>query len=86
MFCHSKDVYIIYSKSIDPVHPDEQSRYQAVGRDSDVRIFVDESCVRFFSMNEIRDFARQSKFKVLASRVLPRNKYSRNYAVLEKVT
>jgi SAM-dependent methyltransferase len=83
---YSNDVYIIYSKSSEPIHPDERSRYRAVGRNAHVQIFVDRSCVRFFSMKEIRDFARQSKFRVLSNFVLPRNKYKRNYTVLEKVT
>jgi SAM-dependent methyltransferase len=81
----SKDVYIIYSKSSEQMHPDERSRYKAVGKNANVQIFVDRSCVRFFSMEEIRDFARQSKFRMLANFVLPRNKYRRNYTVLEKV-
>jgi SAM-dependent methyltransferase len=82
---YSKDVYIIYSKASEPTHPDERSRYQAAGRNAHVQIFVDRSCVRFFSMKEIRDFAQRSKFRLLANRKLPRNKYRRNYAVLEKV-
>jgi len=83
---YSKDVYIIYSKSTEPMRPNERSRYRAVGRNAHVQIFVDRSCVRFFSMAEVRDFARRSKFRVLANLVLPRNKYRRNYAILEKVT
>ena len=83
---YSKDVYMIYSKSSEQMHPDERSRYQAVSRSAHVQIFVDRSCVRFFSTKEIRDFARRSKFRLLTNRALPRNKYRRNYAVLEKLT
>ncbi len=82
----SEDVYLIYPKSCELTHPNERSRYTAVGRNDHVKIFVDRSCVRFFSMEEIRKFARQSKFKMLGNLVLPRNKYKRNYAILEKVT
>ena len=82
----SKDVYLIYSKSTELMRPNERSRYRAVGRNAHVQIFVDRSCVRFFSIAEVRDFARRSKFRVLANLVLPRNKYRRNYAILEKVT
>ena len=83
---YSNDVYMIYSKSSEQIHPDERSRYRAIGRNAHVQIFVDRSCVRFFSMKEIRNFARRSMFRLLANPVLPRNEYRRNYAVLEKVT
>ena len=80
---YSEDVYIIYSKSSKHKEPSERSRYEAAdsGR---VRIFVDNSCVRFFSVSEIREFAKQAGFRVVANFHLPRGKYSRNYAVLMK--
>ena len=83
---YSQDVYIIYSKSPEQIHPDERSRYKAVGKNATVQMFVDKSYVRFFSMKEIRAFARQSKFRVIGNLELPRNKYRRNYATLETVT
>ena len=72
-------------RSSEPKLPNERSRYKAAERNNHVQMYVDRSCVRFFSMSEIRDFARQSGFRVIASFVLPRNKYKRNYAVLEKI-
>jgi SAM-dependent methyltransferase len=82
----SKDVYLIYWKSSELTLPDERSRYEVVRRSKHVQIYVDDSCVRFFSMSEIRDFARRSGFKAIANFVLPRNKYKRTYSVLKKVT
>lgn len=82
---YSRDVYIIYPKLLKPLLPSERSRYEAARRSSQVQIYVDSSCVRFFSMSEIRGFARQSGFRVIANFVLPRNKYKRNYAVLKKI-
>jgi hypothetical protein len=82
---YSRDVYLIYPKLVKQKLPDESSRYEAAGRNNQVQMYVDRSCVRFFSMSELRRFARQSGFKVIANFVLPRNKYKRNYAVLEKV-
>lgn len=83
---HSRDVYIIYSKFSEPMSPNERSRYKAAGRSNHVQIYADRSWVRFFSMSEIRDFARHSKFRAIANFVLPRNKYKRNYAVFKKIT
>jgi SAM-dependent methyltransferase len=83
---YSRDVYLIYSKLSDPILPDERLRYKAARKSRDVRIYVDSSCVRFFSMAEIGDFARRSKFRAVANFILPRNKYKRNYVVLRKVT
>jgi SAM-dependent methyltransferase len=82
---YSRDVYIIYPRFSKTTLPNERLRYEAVGRSSDVEIHVDSSCVRFFSMLEIRDFARGSGFRLVANFVLPRNKYKRNYAVLRKI-
>jgi len=82
---YSRDVYLIYAKLLKPTLPDESSRYKAAERKNQVQMYVDRSCVRFFSMSELRRFARQSGFRVIANFVLPRNKYKRNYAVLEKI-
>jgi SAM-dependent methyltransferase len=82
---YSRDVYIIYPKSSEPMLPNERSRYEAVKKSNHVQIYVDNSCVRFFSMSEIRAFARHSGFKVIANLVLPRTRYKRNYAVLKKI-
>lgn len=82
---YSRDVYLIYPSLPLQKRPDEGLRYKAVGGIAHVQMYADRSCVRFFSMPEIRSFARRSGFKVTANFILPRDKYKRNYAVLEKV-
>ena len=81
---YSRDVYLIYPELSKENRPDERLRYEAA-RKAQVQVYIDRSCVRFFSMSEIRDFARHSGFKVTGNFLLPRNKYNRNYTVLEKV-
>ena len=81
---YSRDVYLIYPKSSKEDQPDERSRYEAA-TDTRVQMFVDRSCVRFFSIKEIRNFARRSGFRVISNFLQPRKKYKRNYAVLEKI-
>lgn len=83
---YSSDVYIIYSKFSERILPNERSRYETAKMSKHVQIYVDSSCVRFFSMSEIREFARHSGFRAIASFVLPRNKYKRNYVVLRKIS
>jgi SAM-dependent methyltransferase len=82
---YSRDVYIIYPSLHKLIVPGERSRYQADKRTSHVQVYIDSSCVRFFSVSEIRDFARKSGFRVISNFVLPRNDYKRNYVVLERV-
>ena len=80
----SKDVYIIYHNFSKPNIPNETLRYRAAQGRRLAQVYVDYSYVRFFSLAEMRSFARRSGFKVIANFLLPRNKYKRNYAVLEK--
>jgi len=80
---YSKDIYIIYSKSSKLRAPSEPSRYRAP-KGTHVQTYVDSSYVRFFSVSEIRDFARRSGFKMIANFMIPRKKYRRHYAVLMK--
>lgn len=80
----SRDVYIIYTRNSEPIIPDESSRYKAASRRKHVRVFFDTSCVRFFSIPEIRDLARRSRFRVIAGFALPWSKYKRSYMVLQK--
>ena len=80
---YSRDVYLIYKKYAKGSRPDEKLRYKA--SNPHVEVYVDRSCVRFFSMREIGRFARKSGFRVIGNFFLPRNKYKRNYAVLEKI-
>lgn len=82
---YSEDVYILYSKSSKLTEPSERSRYEAADT-GNVRIFIDNSCVRFFSVSELRKFAKQSGFRVVANFHLPRMKYDRNYTVLMKIS
>jgi SAM-dependent methyltransferase len=82
---YSRDVYLIYPSLPFQNRPDERLRYKATGQIARVQMYVDRSCVRFFSMPEIRWFARRSGFKVTSNYLLHRDKYKRNYAVLEKV-
>ena len=81
---YSRDVYLIYKKYSKENRPNEQLRYEAA-TNSHVQVYIDRSCVRFFSIREIRNFADQSGFKVIGNFLQPRNKYKRNYAVLEKI-
>ena len=81
----SRDVYIIYPKHFKITVPSERSRYQTDGRIKHLQVYIDSSSVRFFSILEIRDFARKSGYRVISNLVLPRNRYKRNYVVLKKV-
>jgi len=81
----SRDIYLVYPKRHDLGSPMEDSRYKAVNGRKDVQVYLDHSFVRFFSLAEIRKFARASGFKVVANLVLPRGQYKRNYAVLERM-
>ena len=80
----SLDLYAIYSKNSRPIVPDETTRYETTQGMGRVRVYLDHSYVRFFSLHEIRRFAKRSGFKLMANFLLPRNKYKRDYAVLEK--
>ena len=82
---YSADVYIVYSKTHKQILPNERSRYEAPRSSKHVQVFLDTSCVRFFSMSEIKQFAKHSGFKLIARFALPRNKYMRDYVVLQKV-
>jgi SAM-dependent methyltransferase len=81
----SRDVYLIYPKLSESMPPNEKARYGAADRSNDVQIYLDRSCVRFFSIAEIREFARLTGFKLLSNFMLPRKEYRRSYAVLRKV-
>ena len=81
---YSRDVYLIYHKYSKENRPDERLRYEAA-KDTHVQMYIDRSCVRFFSMREIRNFAGQSGFRIIGNFLQPRNKYKRNYIVLEKI-
>ncbi len=80
----SRDAYIIYHTSSRPSIPNEASRYKAAQRRDIAEVYVDYSYVRFFSLAEMRRFAKRSGFKVLGNFLLRRNNYKRNYAVLQK--
>ncbi len=80
----SRDAYLIYQRRGMPGVPNETSRYAAVRGNKDVQMYVDHSSVRFFSLSEIKKFARLSGFRLIGNHVLPRKKYKRNYAILEK--
>lgn len=82
---YSRDVYVIYPRLLEPLVPSERSRYRADQQHSHVQVYIDSSCVRFFSMSEIRGFARKSGFRIIGNFVLPRNKYKRNYVLLERL-
>jgi SAM-dependent methyltransferase len=81
---YSEDVYVIYSKYSKRRQPSEHTRYQSADS-GHVRVFLDKSCVRFFSVSEIREFASRSGFKMVANFQLPRNKYKRSYTALMKI-
>lgn len=83
---YSRDIYIIYPKFPELTVPNERSRYEAGRRSRHVQTYVDDSCVRFFSMPEVRGFARRSGFRTIANFTLPRNKYKRNYVAVKKIT
>jgi len=80
----SRDVYLIYPKNREAKFPNESSRYRTARERGNVRVHVDNSYVRFFSLSEIRRFAKVSGFKMIANTVLPRKEYKRNYAILKK--
>jgi SAM-dependent methyltransferase len=80
----SKDAYIIYHNFPKPSIPNETLRYKAAQDRRLDQVYVDYSYVRFFSLPEMRRLASRSAFRVIANFLLPRNKYKRNYAVLEK--
>jgi SAM-dependent methyltransferase len=80
---YSRDVYVIYPKLSKASIPNEQSRYQA-SRTKQVQLYIDNSCVRFFSMPEIRIIAKRSGFRIIDSHFLRRHKYKRNYVALRK--
>lgn len=80
----SRDIYVIYPKRHEFGLPNENSRYKAVGEGKDAQIYVDHSFVRFFSLAEIRRFARVSGFKMVADLVLPGRQYKRSYVALKK--
>ena len=82
---YSRDVYIIYPKLGKASIPNEQLRYEASGAKG-VQLYVDNSCVRFFSIPEIRGLAKQSGFVIVSNHFLDRNKYKRNYVVLKKTS
>jgi SAM-dependent methyltransferase len=82
----SRDVYVIYHDSSRPSIPNEASRYKAAQRRDLAQVYVDYSYVRFFSLPEIRRLARRSGFRVVKNFLLPRNRYKRNYAVLQKAS
>jgi SAM-dependent methyltransferase len=83
---YSKDVYLLFHKDHNRSVPKEQTRYQTVRSDGLVEVFVDASYVRFFSLFELRKFASESGFRIIANHTLPRNGYTRDYAVLERVS
>ena len=82
---HSRDVYILYPKHKSIRAPDEMTRYRTDGSAKSVRVYVDSSYVRFFSISELKWFAARSGFRLVDDHVLPRNGYKRNYAVLTKI-
>ena len=83
---YSRDVYLLFHEDTNESIPKESKRYQAVRGHGPVEVYVDTSYVRFFSFFELRRFARESGFRVIANHTLPRNGYLRNYAVLERVS
>jgi SAM-dependent methyltransferase len=80
----SRDVYLIYPTASRRTPPNERVRYDASKHPHDVQVYCDVSCVRFFSIPEIRKLGRDSGFRMISNFVLPRKKYKRNYAVLQK--
>lgn len=82
----SRDVYILYPEVNRPCSPSEVARYRRVCYANLAQIYVDSSYVRFFSIPELRHFAAESGFRLIANHALPRDGYRRNYAVLERVS
>lgn len=82
----STDVYLVFQipEGVEP--PKEVRRYSSAISVNRPKVFVDNSFVRFFSLPEIRGFARSSGFRQVLNRTLPRGRYSRNYTVLRKVS
>ena len=80
----SRDLYAIYRKNSGATVPNETSRYKIDEGKDQVRVYLDRSYVRFFSMPEVRRLAIRSGFTVAAIHMLPRNAYKRNYVVLKK--
>jgi SAM-dependent methyltransferase len=83
---YSRDVYAIYPKHSRPTLPNEKARYKAALRSDLVRVYVDRSYVRFFTLQEIRCFGKYSGFRLADNFALPGNRYKRNYAVLKKIS
>jgi len=82
---HSTDVYSLFSNRNGARLPNESERYRPTRTRTPVKNYVDSSYVRFFSVTELRRFTAHSGFKLVANHVLPRNHYSRNYAVFARV-
>jgi SAM-dependent methyltransferase len=82
----SIDVYLVFQKPEGVKPPKEVYRYRSIVSAKQPKVFVDNSFVRFFSLPEIRGFARRCGFREVLNRVLPRGRYRRNYVVLRKVT
>ena len=80
----SRDLYAIYPKNSGPIAPDETLRYKTAQGRGRIRVYLDCSYVRFFSMPEIRRLANRSSFSIAANYKLPRNAYQRNYVALRK--
>ncbi|HUK28179.1 MAG TPA: class I SAM-dependent methyltransferase [Candidatus Acidoferrales bacterium] len=81
----SRDVYIIYPTNSGHKPPNEETRYDASKHSKNVQVYCDTSCVRFFSLTEIRKLSRNSGFRLIDNFVLPRKKYKRNYVVLQRI-
>jgi hypothetical protein len=82
----STDVYVVFQAPKGVKSPREARRYSSAISTNQTKVFVDSSFVRFFSLPEIREFARRSGFREVLNRPLPRGRYSRNYAVLRKAS
>lgn len=80
----SRDIYVVLPKQQASESPTESHRYDAITNRKDARIYKDHSYVRFFSLQQIRHFATNSGFRMVANHALPRKQYKRNYAVLRK--
>jgi SAM-dependent methyltransferase len=83
---YSRDVYILYPKNIRSAAPDETARYRAVQDKRPAKVYEDRSYVRFFSIPELRRFARKTGFRFMENHQLPRNGYRRSYAVLQRTS
>ena len=80
----SRDLYAIYPKNSGRIAPDETLRYETAQGRGRVRVYLDHSYVRFFSLPEIKRLASRSGFSFEANCTLPRNAYQRNYVVLTR--